>query len=114
VVRVTPDGVYVLSDEEKWVKAKRLLAELQELLEAGPNVMPHKRLEQIRGVLIYVTLTYPCMVPYLIGIHMTIDSWRGNRDADGWRLSTQDLRMRAQAINEMEEDEQHESDGEVT
>jgi hypothetical protein len=52
------------------------------------------------------------MVPYLIGLLMTIDSCRGNRDADGWRpLSTQDLRMRAREIEEMEEDEQHASDG---
>jgi hypothetical protein len=73
VVWVTPEGVFVLSDEEKWAKAKRLLVELQELLEADPNAMPHKRLEQIRGFLIYVTRTYSCMVPYFIGLHMTID-----------------------------------------
>jgi hypothetical protein len=24
------------------------------------------------------------MTPYLIGLHMTIDSWRDNRDAEGW------------------------------
>jgi hypothetical protein len=26
------------------------------------------------------------MTPYLIGLHMTIDSWRDNRDAEGWRV----------------------------
>jgi hypothetical protein len=43
------------------------------------------------------------MVSYLIGMHMTIDSWRKNRDGDGWRLSTQDLKMRARAVAEMED-----------
>jgi hypothetical protein len=27
------------------------------------------------------------MALYLIGLHMTIDLWRPNRDAEGWRLS---------------------------
>ena len=25
------------------------------------------------------------MVPYLKGLHLTLDSWRPNRDEDGWR-----------------------------
>jgi hypothetical protein len=53
------------------------------------------------------------MVPYLIGLHMTIDSWRGNINAEGWRLSTQELKMSSRAIAEMEEEEKHASDGEV-
>jgi hypothetical protein len=27
------------------------------------------------------------MLPYLKGLHLTIDSWRGNRDEEGWRSS---------------------------
>jgi hypothetical protein len=27
------------------------------------------------------------MVPYLKGIHLSLDSWRPNRDDDGWRSS---------------------------
>jgi hypothetical protein len=73
VVRVNKDGVFVLSDEEKWVKAKRLLQEVLDLIAIDPASLPRKRLEQVRGFLIYVTRTYPCMVPYLIGLHMTID-----------------------------------------
>ena len=26
------------------------------------------------------------MVPYMKGFHNTIDSWRANRDGDGWKL----------------------------
>jgi hypothetical protein len=27
------------------------------------------------------------MIPYLKGLHLTIDSWRPHRDEDGWRLT---------------------------
>jgi hypothetical protein len=54
-------------------------------------------LEQIRGLLIYVTRTYPGMVPYLIGMHMTIDGWRDNRQKSGWRLLRSFLRDRRDA-----------------
>jgi hypothetical protein len=43
------------------------------------------------------------MVSCLIGLHMTIDSWRGNRDGDRWKLSTQDLKMRVRAVAEMDD-----------
>jgi hypothetical protein len=67
VLLVNPDGVFALSDEEKWRnKANGML-----------------RLEQIRVILLYVTRTYPCMVPYLIGFHLTIDRWRSKRDEKG-------------------------------
>ena len=32
------------------------------------------------------------MVPYLKSIHQTLDSWRPGRDADGWKLSLEELR----------------------
>jgi hypothetical protein len=95
VVRANADGVFVLSDQEKWDKAKGLLQEVLDLIAEDPTSLPRKRLEQVRGFLIYVTRTYPCMIPYLIGLHMTIDGWRQNRDLEGWRLSTGDLRLRA-------------------
>jgi hypothetical protein len=36
--------------------------------------------------LIYVTRTYPAMVPFLKGIHQTLEMWRPNRDEDGWKI----------------------------
>jgi hypothetical protein len=96
VVRANADGLFVLSNEAKWNKApKGLLQEVLDLIAGDPTSLPRKRLKQVRGFLIYVTRTYPCMIPYLIGLHMTIDGWRPNRDLEGWRLSTGDLRLRA-------------------
>lgn len=53
-----------------------------------------KRLEQIRGFLIYVSRTYPWMPPYLKGLHLTIDSWRPGRNEQGFKLKASELRSR--------------------
>jgi hypothetical protein len=62
VVRVNSEGVFVLSDEEKWRKAKKLMHEVLDLVAEDAQNLPRHRLEQIRGFLVYVTRMYPCMV----------------------------------------------------
>jgi hypothetical protein len=52
---------------------------------AKETMVDRKRLEQTRGYLIYVSRTYRWMVPYLKGLHLTIDSWREDRDDEGYR-----------------------------
>ncbi len=52
--------------------------------------LPHKELLVDRGFLVYVTRLYPAMVPYLKGFHLTIETWRGGRDAKGWKLPASD------------------------
>jgi hypothetical protein len=84
--------------------AKTLLEEVQDMLDEDSTSMSKLRLEQIRGFLIYSTRTYPCMMPYLIGFHMTIDSWRPNRREDGWRFSMSELKFQARAMEEDGED----------
>ena len=37
-------------------------------------------MESIRGLLVYVSKTYKDMIPYLKGLHLTLDSWRPFRD----------------------------------
>lgn len=36
--------------------------------------------------MIHLSRTYSGMVPFLKGIHHTLESWRSNRDEDGWIL----------------------------
>jgi hypothetical protein len=105
VIRITTDGVCVLASEDKWIKAKAMLVEIDEMLESNPDALPRKRLEQIQGFFIYVTRTYPCMVPYLIGLHMTIDSWRPNRKADGWRYTAAEMWLRSEAEDKLEDED---------
>jgi hypothetical protein len=73
VVRTNDKAVAVLVLEDKWNKLKIMVAELKEMVAVRPEGLDRKRLEQIRGFVIYVVQTYPTMKPYLIGLHMTID-----------------------------------------
>ena len=50
------------------------------------NMLPHSELLSHRGFLVYVTRTYPPMIPYLKGFHLAADMWRGGRDKEGWKL----------------------------
>ena len=60
---------------EKWAKTQSLVRELDSLLRTS-SLLPRLRLKQIRGFLIYVTRTYLWAVPYLKGLHLTIDFWQ--------------------------------------
>jgi hypothetical protein len=44
-------------------------------------------LESVRGSLVYLQRTYPAITPYVKGFHLTIDSWRHDRDSEGWRIT---------------------------
>jgi hypothetical protein len=98
--------VFVLSEQEKWIKAKALLREVLDMLDADSERLDRKRLEQIRGFLGYVTRTYPCMIPYMMGLHLTIDGWRKNRDGGGWQLTMRELRYRAKVAGELGNEEE--------
>jgi hypothetical protein len=94
VVHVVPKlGVCVLTSEEKWRKLQHIIEKWLELVTDGVLVLDHKELLSDRGFLIYVTRSYPGMVPYLKGFHLTIEMWRGNRDEDGWKLSSKALSL---------------------
>jgi hypothetical protein len=92
----TADGkVTVLATREKW---KKLKAILQWLLENhnDPGGLDHKLLEQKRGFLVHMVQTYPGLNPYLKGVHGTLDSWRRNRDENGFRLPDDNKRSRGE------------------
>jgi hypothetical protein len=48
-------------------------------------------MESDRGFLNYVTQAYPSLVPYLKGIHLTIDGWRPDRNYQGWKRRRQEI-----------------------
>ena len=74
--------------QEKWDKAKGLLKDLEGCVLEAPQALDRKWLEHVRGFLNYICQTYMNLTPYLIGIHMSIDSWRPGRDSEGWRLNS--------------------------
>ena len=97
------DGVKATVTDVKWLKTRDLIEEIWTMMEGGKHI-PHKRLTQIRGFLIYVARTYNWMTPYLKGIHQTINMWRPGYDGEGWKLTPKELERRDAEENE-EEDE---------
>ncbi len=75
--------------QEKWDRTKHLIQEMGEMV-AGDH-LALGRLLQIRGFLMYVVRTYPWINPYMKGLHLTIDSWRPYRAADGYKLRGKEL-----------------------
>jgi hypothetical protein len=90
-----------LTSEEKWRKLRHIIEKWLELVTDGALVLNHKELLSDRGFLIYVTRSYPGMVPYLKGFHLTIEMWRGNRDEDGWKLSSKALSLQTDRDNHL-------------
>ncbi|KAL7570483.1 hypothetical protein ACA910_004265 [Epithemia clementina (nom. ined.)] len=50
-------------------------------------------MERVRGFLVYVTLTYGSVSPYLKGLHLTLESWRVDWDRDGWRMTPSEFSL---------------------
>jgi len=78
-----PAGIGVKATQEKWEKVKGQLQKTLEWIDTKEPI-PRKELESIRGSLVYLQRTYPSITPYVKGYHLTIDSWRWNRDSEGW------------------------------
>ena len=89
VIESRPDGVYKMVSQERWDKVKSRLVVLERMVEA--ERVDRKELERIRGFLVHVSLTYATMVPYLKGLHHTLESWRPTRDSEGWRIPRREL-----------------------
>ena len=54
---------------------------------ASPKGHVHfKATESCVGFLVYVAMTYTSMVPYLKGIYLTLNSWRPDRNQEGWSV----------------------------
>jgi hypothetical protein len=60
-------------------------------MEENDGWLLRKDLESRRGFLLYVTCTYPTMVPYMKGFHLTIDGWRKGRDLEGWKYLSKEV-----------------------
>jgi hypothetical protein len=71
----------------RWLDREWKTAQAEQASGEGDGLMFHKPMESIRGFLNYVTRAYTSLVPYLKGVHLTLDHWRPDRDEDGWRVS---------------------------
>jgi hypothetical protein len=80
-------SVAVMTSQEKWDRLKAICTFWQGELKAGRNQLDFKKLQSDRGFLVYVTQAYPGMKPYLKGFHLSLEMWRGGRDAEGWKVN---------------------------
>jgi hypothetical protein len=77
--------------QSKWDKAKSLIQELVEMMaETLDGLLDFKRLEQIRGFLCHISMTYRIVTPYLKGLHLTLASHHPGRNESGWKMSSRE------------------------
>eukprot|EP00957_Ditylum_brightwellii_P134291 10238654-Ditylum_brightwellii.AAC.1 len=85
-------GLYILSSQEKWDRLKELIAGWYNMY-FQPNastvlniclevLFDRKQMEKERGFLIHMAEVYPMLVPYLKGIHLTLESWQPDQDQE--------------------------------
>ena len=99
----TSDGIYTSTTSEKWSKGQGIFKRIREEYESKGNWLNRKLLEKDRGFLIHLSRTYPGMIPFLKGIHHTLESWRFGRDHNGWKWSTPEWEVYLQD-NKIKED----------
>jgi hypothetical protein len=55
------------------------------MLNTGDTLLEFRRLRSDRGFMVYVTQAYPSLKPYLKGFHLSLETWRGGRNDEGWK-----------------------------
>jgi hypothetical protein len=83
LVETNKNGVFQKVSQERWDKTRSHIREIQKDAEESPFV-DFKKLRSYLVFLVYVSRTYGSLVPYLKVIHLTLESWRTNRDLDEW------------------------------
>ena len=79
-------GLVVLTSQDKWDRLKAICTKWLDEVRTGDGSLDHASLRSDKGFMVYVTQAYPSMKPYLKGFHLSMETWRGGRDAEGWKL----------------------------
>ena len=114
VVHIDPNkGVLVLTSQDKWDKMKNICRHWLEQLRLGETALDHKRLQSDRGFMVYVTQAYPMMKPYLKGFHLLLETWRGGRDEEGWKIRSRPRLGEEDDVPDREEVEVEVDEGDI-
>jgi hypothetical protein len=74
--------------QEKWDKAKGYINTILEAYSGSEEpTLNYKFLEQVRGFLCHLSMTFDQITPLLKGLHLTLAAHVPGRDEDGWKLS---------------------------
>jgi hypothetical protein len=94
VFKTTDTEVIQSVSQDKWDKARAQIGEVTEgfaLIASKKNEdLDYKRLEQIRGFLCHISMTFPIVTPYLKGFHLTLAAHHPGRNDAGWKMSNQE------------------------
>jgi hypothetical protein len=96
--------VCVKVTQERWDKTRKMVRDIWQEYSERQTELPvevlgedsagglnRKHLERRQGFLVYVAQAYPSLVPYSKGIHLNPDSWRSDRNEDGWKRTRADM-----------------------
>ncbi len=86
-------SVVVLVSQEKWDSMKTICCYWLDLLLQGKTELNFKKLRLDRGFMVYVTQAYLSLKPYLKGFHLSLETWRGGCNNEGWRVKDGDQCM---------------------
>jgi hypothetical protein len=75
--------------QKRWDRMQSDLRWLRDEVRAGRK-LPRGKFWKVRGFLVYASLTYDVMQPYMKGVHLTAYGWMNDRDSDGWKVSEVD------------------------
>jgi len=86
------DKITQTVSQAKWEKGRAYIVELKSFMDAHPVdcVFSYKHLEQIRGFLVHLAMTFDFLKPYLKGLHQTLAYHLGRRDKLGWKRGERD------------------------
>ena len=90
IFRSDKETIGILASQEKWDRGKAIIEQWLTHLIVEMAMLNRKELECDRGFMVHLSQVYPALVPYLKGIHLTLEMWRLNRDSHGWKLPRND------------------------
>ena len=73
--KIILEAIYKTVSQAKWDKGKLFISSLVDK-NTDPRAPPrlnHKDLESKRGFIVHLSMTFPSIVPFLKGLHLTID-----------------------------------------
>ena len=76
-----------LLDEYTPIEFKWMSDAAKKAIKPEEGLLHFKTTESCVGFIVYVSLTYTSLMPYLKGIYLSLNSWRPGRDEFGWSSS---------------------------
>ena len=90
IFRSDKNTIGILTSQEKWDRAKVIVGKWKNYLEVEVAMLNCKELKKDRGFMVHMSMVYPALVPYLKGMHLSLEMWRPDRYSQGWKLSKND------------------------